>query len=842
MSKCSETLTITMDSHSYPAERGLTILQAAERNGVYIPTLCAHRDLVPFGGCRMCIVEVDGMRGFPTACTTPVEDGMAIRTHTAQLQAMRREVLQLILSEHTSSCLICDEREDCKAYSVTIRKAGVTTGCRYCPNDAQCELQTVTERLGITEIGYPIYYRNLPVETEDPFYDRDYNLCILCGRCVRVCQDIRAAGTLSFCRRGPHTVIGPAFGRSHLEAGCEFCGACVSVCPTGALSEKTGKWDGKPERETVTTCPFCGVGCQMRLLVKNGAVIGSQPSDDVLVNNGQLCVKGRFCVTETVNGYQRATRPYRTESGRTIPIHWEEALAAAAKRLSACAPDDFGMLVSPNCCTEDLYVAQKFVRTVMGSHHIDTSARMFYRAGFNAYLDLMKMSVPLSTVRRASSILCIGLDTRFARSVVGVELRQAVRRGAKIITIHPQDHNLSTFSDRWIQPLPGTETAVLNSLVDLTTARTAGSTLPGGASNGGNHTDDLHTVAQILMDAQPTVILVGSEYLRYDQAASILEAIARLARNTGAGVLPLPAQNNLYGSILMGAYAEFLPGGESATDPKAVSALGQQWNVTIPGFSPWDATMLSPEKRLKVLYLIGEIPSAVERFSDFMIFQSTYPPAVALGADLILPSAAFTEVDGSFINGEGRMQRVRKAVDPPGEAKPDWEILCQIARMMGSKGFDFGSAAEIHREMSRLIDGLGDFDNPAREARSLTCAGEFRIPQTQAAATLKTDRSFPFILSASVVEHTHRGLPLSAHVEGARALFTERIIEINQEDAREAGLSHGDEVLVSGDGFEAAWCARIANDQPRGTLCAVLGEHETIPFNPCPARIRKRDV
>jgi len=237
MSKPCETVSISIDNRPIKVVRGTTILEAARQNDIYIPTLCAHKDLAPYGGCRMCIVEVEKMRGFPTSCTTPVEDGMMIRTHTAQLQSIRTEILRLILSEHPSSGLICEEAEECKQYMATIRKTGVITGCRWCPNDGRCELQEVVEWLGVKEIGYPVYYRNLRVEKEDPFYDRDYNLCILCGRCIRVCHEVRAANTLAFKQRGNKTVIGPAFSRTHLESGCEFCGACVEVCPTGALSE-----------------------------------------------------------------------------------------------------------------------------------------------------------------------------------------------------------------------------------------------------------------------------------------------------------------------------------------------------------------------------------------------------------------------------------------------------------------------------------------------------------------------------------------------------------------------------------------------------------------------------
>ena len=195
---------------SFP--EGATVLRVAELNDIYIPSLCSHKDLTPFGGCRLCIVEIEGMRGYPLACSTVAVEGMKVLTDTATVREMRKEILQLILSEHPASCLICDEQDECRENQYTIRKAGVTTGCRYCPNDGQCELQDVVEKIGVTDIGYPIYYRGYEVEHDDPFFDRDYNICILCGRCVRMCQEVRGTSVLAFKFRGPQAQIGPAFG------------------------------------------------------------------------------------------------------------------------------------------------------------------------------------------------------------------------------------------------------------------------------------------------------------------------------------------------------------------------------------------------------------------------------------------------------------------------------------------------------------------------------------------------------------------------------------------------------------------------------------------------------
>lgn len=842
MSRRNDQVSISIDNSSFKVRSGLTILEAAEQNDIYIPTLCAHKELTPFGGCRMCIVEVEGMRGLPTACTTPVEEGMIIRTQTAQVQAERKEILQLILSEHTSSCLICEEKDECKEFMGTIRKAGVTTGCRYCPNDRACELQDVVERMEITEIGYPVYYRGLRVEKDDPFYDRDYNLCILCGRCIRMCQEIRTANTLAFKQRGRYTVIGPAYERTHLEAGCEFCGACVSVCPTGALAEKVSKWEGKPEREQITTCPFCGVGCQIRLQVRGDEVLGSLPEQDTLINNGQLCVKGRFCVAEVVNNYQRLRRPYRTQNNTRVELSWEEAIELATEKLSACSAEEFGMLVSPNCSNEDLYVAQKFARVVMGSHDIDATSRSFYGPGFNAYLNLMRMGAPLSGLRKASVILCIGLDTRFSRSVVGVELRKTIARGAKVVTINPRHHSLSVIAEKWIQPTSGTELSLFDSLVRLTLKKTKPSRARSKTAVT-NLDGDLSEVAEMLKGGSSPVILVGSELLQHDESPQILASVGKIARNIGAGVLPLPAQNNLFGSILMGTYPELLPGGFSSSSRKRLADLKNKWRTDVPYFtSRLGKELFSFKKKLKVLYLVGEVPSGQMPPAEFLIVQNVHPPDPWHAADLALPAGSFAEVDGTFINGEGRVQRIRKAVDPPGEALPDWEILCRIARKMGKKGFDFSGARKVHKEISGLVKGFGSFDKPSRKATPLTCEAELFIPEIKSKRTKKTDRRFPFLLNTSVVEHTHRGFPLSTWVQGARELFPEGVLCVNSEDARKAKLSEGDQVVVTLADFEKSWPVRIVSEQPQATLHVALRQGDSIGPNPHRVRIRKKNV
>ncbi len=843
MNEAASTVAINVDGRELTAERGQSILDVARKNNIYIPTLCAHKDLTPFGGCRVCIVEVDGMRGFPTACTTPVENGMTIRTDSPGIQEQRREILRLVLSEHPSSCLICDEKDECRQYMGTIRKVGLTTGCRYCPSDGHCELQHVVEKSGLKSIDYPIRYRDFEVEKIDPFYDRDYNLCILCGRCVRICKEVRGADILAFKDRGPAMIIGPAYHRTHLEAGCEFCGDCVVACPTGALAEKANKWKGKPDRYTTTTCPFCGVGCRMHLQVKEGEIIGSLPAGDPIVNEGQLCVKGRFCVTELVNNHRRLKSPYQVKDGHRLDIGWKEAVNLAAEKLSACSPERFAMLVSPNCCNEDLYVAQKFARLVMGSNHIDTTARLFYGPGFNSYLKLMGLSGPLSDVKKASTILCIGLDTRFGRSVVGVQLRNAIKRGAKVISIHPHHHNLEIISDIWIRPLPGMEAGLLRAISNLINKDETTAPEPWSEEDAGCSGQQASDVAKMLRQAYSPVILLGSEFLMYDESSRILENVKELAQSIGAGIVILPVHNNLVGSVLMGTYPEILPGGFSIHNPGRLEELKTKW-----GFDPaslpalWTGEALWSEPNMEVVYLVGEIPSRSRPPSDFLIFQNIYPPDSSFEADLVLPAAAFSEADGTFINGEGRVQGTRKAVEPPGQAQPDWQILCWIAQKMGKSGFEFSNAREIHGEIAGLVEGFGDFENPERKAGPISVEGNFRTRAWESRELKERRRDFPLMLTASMIEHSYRGFALSAWVEGARKLFADGVVEVNPEDAQGEGISDGDEVVVISDTFEKVWTAKIVKSQRRGILRVTVPMDEFPRPNPCQVRIRKKDV
>ncbi|MGD1047586.1 MAG: molybdopterin-dependent oxidoreductase [Candidatus Krumholzibacteriaceae bacterium] len=800
---CTLSLEINHRKVSFP--EGVTVHRAAELNDVYIPSLCSHKDLSPFGGCRLCMVEIEGMRGYPLSCNTLALEGMKVLTDTAALRELRSEILKLILSEHPSSCLVCGEKDECKDYQGTIRKAGVTTGCRFCPNDGQCELQDVVEKVGLTEIDFPIYYHGYEPEHDDPFYDRDYNICILCGRCVRMCQEVRGTGVLAFTYRGPRAKIGPAFGRSHVEAGCEFCGACVDVCPTGALADKASKWDGKPDGSYVSTCPFCPVGCQVELDHKGGRFSKAKANLDPEVNDGQLCVKGRFCMPEVTHHFERAKRPMLRKDKYFREVSWKEALEKVATELKGANPDEFLMLVSPDLTNESLFAAQKFVRECIGSNGIDSTARMELAGGLGLWSKLFSLPISIKDIGGADVILAVGLDSRFNFSVVGTKVRKALDRGARLVTIDARDSNLARYTDDWLRATPGKEGTLVKflaeSLAGSPTDRAAepSSTAEEVSIESGSLTGAL----KILSAARDLTVIVGPQVFHYRDVEDLVSGLLTLAERKNTNFIPLYFGANSRGALEMGVFPEIGPGGSARKDQ---------------GLSLSD--IMSGAKRPKVIYLVGDVPFLERPDCDFLIVQDIYLPPFEV--DAFLPASTFSESGGTLVNMEGRVQEIVQVEHPPegavtGFMHPDWRIFSGLAQALGLPGMNYRTYEEVDADIHAA---MADFPvRPDRAPRRMKPIDLAAVRKSQKPRRGKKGKA-EFMLVAEPGGYRHRGIDISSKVGGLGELALEEGFRMHPEDIVSCGLKDGDAVILSFDGGKGSVTGQVKSDGecPRGVI------------------------
>ena len=364
---------ITINGREIEAARGMTVLDAARSAGIYIPTLCHHPDLEAYGGCRLCVVEIENMRGLPTACTTPVTEGMNVTTESPAIDGVRRTSLELLLSTHPCDCLECHRRERCGPYDVCLRHVAVTDRCVTCPSNGDCELQTVVDYVGLHELRIPRDTSTVAVDTSNPFFDFDRYRCILCSRCVRTCQEITGVGAIDMARRGYDMTVA-TFGETKLmDSICRSCGECVVRCPVGALMPRENQ---KPDRDVRTVCTYCGVGCRMYLGIKGDKVVCVRGDEKGPANQGRLCVKGRFGIAEFVNHPERLTVPLVRKNGRLEESTWDEALAIVAGRLQHYDGDEVAVISSAKSTNEDNYVMQKFARAVLGTNNVDHCARL----------------------------------------------------------------------------------------------------------------------------------------------------------------------------------------------------------------------------------------------------------------------------------------------------------------------------------------------------------------------------------------------------------------------------------------------------------------------------------
>jgi len=772
---------IRIDDREIQATPDQTILEAAGANGIYIPHLCSHPELTSYGGCRLCIVEVEGLRGYPTACTTAVKAGMVVRSDIQPINDMRKEIVQLILSDHPVGCLLCDEEEECATYQSTIRKVGATTGCRWCPKDQDCELQRVVKFLSVKEMIFPVYYQGFEVEKEDPFFDRDYNLCIYCGRCVRICQEHRHSHIISLNQRGKRVTIGPAYHGTHLEADCEFCGACISVCPTGANYEKNRKWWGTPDAYHPSVCPFCDLNCDLQLLTRDRHVMGALPPGDPHQSGGELCVKGRFCIGELVNSPQRLLEPRQRFPEGYAVIDWPAAIDQAAGRLRHTDGHRIAVYLSPDLSLEELAAANHFARQVLGTRHISGSS---VTDNLIQMARLAEASIAAAEIEHSDSIISLFLNGNYGYAPVTLAVKRAAARGVPYYQIGWFNDTTTRVTAQQLTLPPGKERAFFRQMLNFLEKGSRANALI------------REMVQTIRVSTAPTFIL-GHQLLDLTEGSDLLDEIRRIIELTGARVHVTLPSANVFGLL-------------SLTHPLPHAELAGMIHAGA----------------IDLLYQVGDAPFGERPPVDYIVHQSPFPPPERLSADLVFPAATWGEISGSFTLGSHERKTFRAVVPPPGKTLANQEIFTRIAKALNQK--------EVKFILGEVCDHIPAELRPTVTRPAAQSRGQARVAPPSP--------SFPYALVQEKSPQLFQNISLNAVSAGMRRILPENTVLIHPADAAKLGLKAKDVITLESAGHQATFPLQVRSLIQPGFVYLVSPDTVRFESNPCPVHIRRSHV
>lgn len=836
-------LAFTIDGQEVVAREGQTILSAALAAGVHIPHLCHDPRLVPIGACRMCLVEIEGQPGLHTACTRLASEGMVVRSESETVRAARKGVLELMLSAHRVGCATCDRDGDCLLQDYAYE---------YGADDRRFGVHEVTRGRNYTSLSKAIAY--------------DVDRCIRCWRCVRFCAEVQMAEALTVKGRSCRAEVSTAFDVDLIESTCELCGGCISTCPTGAMMDRAamGKGRSKDLDRVRTTCAYCGVGCQLDLNVhrRTGRVVRVTSEVGGLPNDGNLCVKGKFGF-QFIHSPERLTHPMIREGGALRRASWEEAIGLVGRRMreirDAHGPEAVAFMSSSRCTNEENYLVQKLARTAGGTNNVDQCATTCHApsvAGLAAAFGSGAMTNAIGEIKDVHTIFMIGANPTEAHPIVGLELKKALRKGARLIVCDPRRTWFAERADVWIQHRAGTDNFLLNAMMhhileqglhdrkfiaercenfEAFRENVCRYSVEEAARVCGVEADLIRRAAEMYAVGAPSSIFYTLGITEHTCGTENVQNIANLAMLCGqigkssSGVNPLRGQNNVQGACDMGAMPHRLPGYQDWKDEAVRRKFEGAWDADLP-MNPGGRVPEFIERAgqgiVKGMFVMGEDPAVSDpnrervmaclRRLEFLAVQEIFMSETAKLAHVILPGACFAEKDGTFTNTERRVQRVRKAVDPPGEAKADWQILCLVSTAMGYP-MAYGHPSEIWDEMARLTPSFAGIDyaridrvglqwpcptkdhpgTPYLHAGQFTRGrGRFHVIRFRPPAE-EPDEAYPMLLSTGRTLYHYNAGNMTRKTEAINQKQSENFVEVHAEDAQRIGVRDGDFVRVS---------------------------------------------
>jgi formate dehydrogenase alpha subunit len=826
-----DTIPLTIDGKKITCPDGTSILDAAEQHGIKIPRLCHHPDLKPFGACRMCLVEDENSGRLMASCVTPAARDMVLQTASPRIVKHRRNIVRLMIAEHPESCIVCSKGN-------------------------RCQLRQVAANLGIGETDLYHMPNFKPLEQANPFIIRDLSKCILCGKCIRADHELVVVGAIDFNLRGFGSRPATAHETGLEQSSCTFCGTCVSLCPTGALSTKNTRFVGSPASESDSICGFCGVGCNLAMGAADDHIIEVNPAHlPQSVNGATLCVRGHFA-HDFLNSADRLVAPLLRKANDSneknlVPVSWEEALEQVVGRLMDIkhenGPQSIAFLGSSKCSNEENYLFQKIARQIIGTNNVDNGGYIFGQSLLKVFDEKTNGGYRvnrLADLAQAEVILTLGADPNHSAPVVGYYLKRAAHQGIPLIVVDPRQTELTNFASRWLSIKPRTDLELLNGIAALLHDKEAYdpefidrytegfslfryglSSLDMDKVSGltGLAKDTIQETADLLK-GKKVAIVIGHGILQQKNAMHTLGAVLNLSLmtgslgSTGGGIYVLAKENNQAGAMDMGASPDLLPGRQSLGQDTVRKKWEKNWKTNLSpdaGLNMVRMIEAAEKGSLKALYIMGENPlralpqservqKALQKL-DFLVVQDILNGDTAKIADVVLPGAAISEKQGSVTNLEGRIQSFDPVVRPPGKAKADWEILDLLAAGLGGKPYE--SITKIRKEIRQLIPLYASLNGSCQAWLEMTSdKALFNSKNTEELISFypvvsteaqSADPEYPFTAIVGTRRYQLGSGTRTGASERIQAFASAAKLEMGPRDAADLAVEDGDTVTVS---------------------------------------------